>query len=277
MNVANGHASEFYDAVWDEFGHLDRGSPASFHRRRIVRRLALTHAASSRRVLDAGSGQGLLVRELALHMPQAIVAAADVSARSRAETARVNPDAPVFELDLQARDFETRAPALGRFDLVICSEVLEHLSNDREAAQRLRALLEAGGHLIVTVPGGRMSRFDQAIGHLRHYDRSSLERLLRDAGFEVVACFAWGFPFQNLYRTAVRIASRVAFSQRGARTPPHSTEARRRSLLGDTMQAGYEILGRALLPLFYLNRPYWGEQLFAVAVRPHDKAERAGG
>jgi SAM-dependent methyltransferase len=269
VNVANGHAADFYDAVWEEFGHLDRGSPASFHRRRITRRLALTHASSARRVLDAGAGQGLLVRELSLHMPAAVVAGADVSARSRAETSRVNPDAPVFELDLQAPDFEALALALGRFDLVVCSEVLEHLPNDGEAARRLRDLLEEGGHLIVTVPGGRRSRFDEAIGHLRHYDPSSLTRVLRDAGLEVVECFAWGFPFQNLYRSAVRIASRVAFRKGSTKTQP-------RSLLSDTMQAGYEMLGRVLVPLFYLNRPYWGEQLFAVAVRPRGAAARSG-
>jgi SAM-dependent methyltransferase len=269
VNVANGHAGEFYDSVWEEFGHLDRESPASFHRRRITRRLALRHAASARRVLDAGAGQGLLVRELSLHMPAAVVAGADVSARSRAETARLNPDAPVFELDLQAPDFEPQARALGRFELVVCSEVLEHLPDDREAAHRLRSLLEDGGRLIVTVPGGRMSRFDQAIGHRRHYDTSSLTRVLRGAGLEVVECFAWGFPFQNMYRSAVRVASRVAFRNGSAKTP-------RRSLLGDTMQAGYEILGRVLVPLFYLNRPYWGEQLFAVAVRPRGGASRAG-
>lgn len=262
MNSAFGSA-EFYDTVWNEFGHLDRGSPAAFHRRRIIRRLALTHAASARRVLDAGSGQGLLVRELSLHMPAAIVAGADVSERSRAHTARLNPDAPVFALDLQAPNFEEQARALGRYDLVICSEVLEHLPDDQESARRLRDLLEEGGRLIVTVPGGRMSRFDEAIGHRRHYDRRSLERVLRGAGFEVVECFAWGFPFQNFYRAAVRVASRVAL-------PKSSTQPARRSLLSDTMQAGYEILGRALLPLFYLNRPYWGEQLFAVAVRPRD-------
>ena len=265
MNVANGHAGEFYDAVWEQFGHLDRESPASFHRRRITRRLALTHASSARRVLDAGAGQGLLVRELALHMPAAVVAGADVSARSRAEIARVNPDAPVFELDLSAPDFEARARSLGRFDLVVCSEVLEHLPNDGEAAQRLGQLLEDGGCLIVTVPGGRMSRFDRAIGHLRHYDRHSLERMLGGAGLEVVACFAWGFPFQNLYRSAVRLASRVAFRE-------NARDAPRRSRLRDTLQAGYEAFGRVLVPLFYLNRPYWGEQLFAVAVRPRRRS-----
>jgi hypothetical protein len=36
------------------------------------------------------------------------------------------------------------------------------------------------------------------------------------------------------------------------------------------------MLGRVLVPLFYLNRPYWGEQLFAVAVRPRGAAARAG-
>ena len=269
LSVANSDAAAFYDGVWAEFGDLDRGSPAAFHRRRIIRRLSLAHASSARRVLDAGSGQGLLVRELALHMPAAVVAGADVSELSRAATARANPDAPVFQLDLSAPDFEARETELGHFDLVICSEVLEHLPDDREAVMRLAQLLDERGCLIVTLPGGRMSRFDEAIGHLRHYDQTSLRRLLSDAGFDVVECFAWGFPFQNLYRTAVRVASRIALPRAPTQTP-------RRSLLGDTMKGGYEILGRVLLPLFYLNRPFWGEQLFAVAMRRRRSEPPAG-
>ena len=105
-----------------------------------------------------------------------------------------------------------------------------------------------------------MSRFDELIGHHRHYDTTTLAALIKSAGLEPLEVFAWGFPFQNLYRSAVRVASRAQFGR-----PKPQAKARR---VGGVLSKGYAFFGAALKPLFYLNRPYWGEQLFAVAQQP---------
>jgi hypothetical protein len=39
------------------------------------------------------------------------------------------------------------------------------------------------------------------------------------------------------------------------------------SALSRALGRGYALFGRALKPLFYLNRNYWGEQLLLVARR----------
>jgi 2-polyprenyl-3-methyl-5-hydroxy-6-metoxy-1,4-benzoquinol methylase len=247
----------FYDRVWDELGHFDRVSPASFHRRRLIRRLVARHAPDARSVLDAGAGPGQLVAELSLHLPAAKVSAGDVSARSLELTLARCPNATAFLLDLLAPGFETdHAARLGSFDLIVCSEVLEHLADDTLALRRLEALLAPGGCLIVTVPGGKMSHFDIAIGHQRHYRLAELERALAGAGFAITSAMAWGFPFQNLYRSAVRLASRAAL--------PGETQ-RKTSALKRGLGAGYAAFSGVMLPLFFLNLPWLGEQLVAVA------------
>jgi 2-polyprenyl-3-methyl-5-hydroxy-6-metoxy-1,4-benzoquinol methylase len=246
----------FYDRVWSELAHFDRVSPASFHRRRLIRRLAARHAADARDVLDAGAGTGTLVEELSLHLPAAKVSAGDVSPRSLELTLARCPNADAFPLDLAAADFEqAHSTRAGSFDLVICAEVLEHLADDTLALRRLELLLAPGGCLIVTVPGGKMSHFDTAIGHQRHYRQRELKRALEATGFEIVELMAWGFPFQNLYRAAVRLASRAA--------PGGAPE--KSSLVGRALGAGYSAFGGVMRPLFFLNLPWFGEQLFAVA------------
>jgi SAM-dependent methyltransferase len=252
--------SQFYDQVWDQYEALDRASPAAFHRRRLVRRLLSRHAAGARSLLDAGCGPGQLLAELSLHFPHARLTGGDVSTRSLESARKRCPDAELFALDLGAGDFESaHAARLGGFDAIVCSEVLEHLTDDTLALRRLHALLEPGGHLIVTVPGGSMSRFDVAIGHLRHYRLQLLRDRLQAAGLEPIESFAWGFPFQNLYRTAVRIASRAAI--------PENQSATRPGMVTRVLQGGYTLFGHSMLPLFFFNLPWLGEQLVAVARR----------
>tara|TARA_B100001142_G_C14194833_1_gene601438 strand:- start:24 stop:749 length:726 start_codon:yes stop_codon:yes gene_type:complete len=80
------------------------------------------------------------------------------------------------------------------FHRIICSEVLEHISNDQQAIAELFRVLRPGGTIAVTVPAW----FPETIcwklsseyyapkavgGHVRIYRRSKLESKLRNAGF----------------------------------------------------------------------------------------------
>jgi SAM-dependent methyltransferase len=257
----------FYDAMWQRYARLDAASPAAFHRRRLIRSLALRYAPDPCLVLDVGCGQGELLCELATHMPSAVLHGADISEQSLADSRR-DRRFTLFLMDLTDPTFDQRyGNRLGYFDLVVCSEVIEHIENDALAAARLRSLLKPGGIVIVTVPGGKMSRFDEEIGHRRHYTRERLSALLRGAGLSVENAFAWGFPFHSLYRTTVRMVSRAVIrsSPRDASTAhSHASATAISKLLG----WAYALFGAALKPLFYLNQRYWGEQLFAVARKP---------
>ncbi|HWA71316.1 MAG TPA: class I SAM-dependent methyltransferase [Polyangiaceae bacterium] len=255
MTAAN--VAGFYDRVWDAFGELDRDNPAAYHRRRLILALVREHARSANQVLEVGCGQGALLKKLELELPAAVVHGADVSPRSLEKSRALGARAELFELDLSALDFEARhAPRFGYFDLVICSEVLEHLADDALALSRIGSLLAPGGHLIVTVPSGQKTRFDVAIGHVRHYTRAGLADLLRHNGYDVERAMAWGFPFHNLYRRLVAAGARLSLGAQGERglAPPSGA-----------LGLGYRALARVLKPLYFLNRPYWGPQLLAVA------------
>ena len=251
---------EFYDDMWQRYGHLDASSPAAFHRRRLIVELCQRHAPNAQRLLDAGAGRGELLHALGRAFPAATLCASDVSSASVAETRRLNPTFEVVQMDLTTPDFEQAFNALqGRFDLVTCSEVVEHIPDDRLAVRRLASLLAPGGTLLITVPGGKMSRFDELIGHQRHYREATLRELAEHAELDVLELWAWGFPFQNLYRSAVRVASRWSL--------PKSDAPAAETALSRALGKGYALFGSALKPLFYLNRNYWGEQLLLVARR----------
>lgn len=250
--------------MWQQYGHLDAASPAAFHRRRLIIELCKRHAGRVTRILDAGCGRGELVGELARAYPEAELSASDVSLESLQATQRRHPNLELTQMDLARADFDSaHGKWFGRFELVTCSEVIEHLAADVQAVQRVARLLGTGGTLVVSVPGGAMSRFDHVIGHQRHYTSSALRELAAAAELEVLELMAWGFPFQNLYRSAVRWASRWSMPNPSEPrvAPPNGGVTR---VLGVT----YSALGRALKPLFYLNRSYWGEQMLVVLRKP---------
>lgn len=264
MTTKNSDAG-FYDEMWRSYAHLDAVSPAAFHRRRVVVQLAAKAARGARAILDVGCGQGELLSELSRALPSATVSGADLSEQSIADSRRRNPDYDLFVMDLTDGDFEQKhAARLGSYDLVVCSEVVEHIEDDGMAVRRLRSLLSPGGHLILTVPGGRMSRFDKVIGHYRHYRPRDLERLMRTNRLETERVLAWGFPFHNVYRTAVRVASIATIPSSGKPKPDKGQSGVVSGVLGQA----YTLFGKALKPLFYFNLSHWGEQMIVVARRP---------
>lgn len=81
-----------------------------------------------------------------------------------------------------------------QFPLVICSEVLEHLSDEQQAINKIYQLIKPEGLLLITVPSqnaplikfGAIKKFDKVSGHLRRYTRESLQTLLGKNRFKVI-------------------------------------------------------------------------------------------
>ena len=79
------------------------------------------------------------------------------------------------------------------FDLVICSEVLEHIAEDKNAAREMIRVLKPGHHLAVSVPRFWPERICWALsseyansnnGHIRIYRKQILIALLENCGVQ---------------------------------------------------------------------------------------------
>lgn len=72
-------------------------------------------------------------------------------------------------------------------DLITCFEVLEHLKDDEKALVEMSRVVKKGGYLILSVPNSYyFHEYFDLIGHIRHYDRESIERVLNKAGFKTI-------------------------------------------------------------------------------------------
>jgi 2-polyprenyl-3-methyl-5-hydroxy-6-metoxy-1,4-benzoquinol methylase len=116
---------------------------------------------------------------------------------------------------------ETFAGA-GRFDCVICTDVLEHIADDRAAFDRLTSFVRPRGLVLITVPAGPwlFGYHDEQLGHFRRYTPASLRRLvgktckidkLRYFGFSLIPVCYW---FSKLMRKAYPVAAAADSAQR---------------------------------------------------------------
>lgn len=119
-------------------------------------------------VVDVGTGDGRLVRELALSLPSVRVTGFDYSARAIQLAKALNPD-----LDFRCIDI-IRDHTGERFDVVTLVEVFEHIPPDltQPFVEGLRELVSDDGFLLVTVPH-RNLRVSKK--HFQHFSAESLE------------------------------------------------------------------------------------------------------
>ena len=70
----------------------------------------------------------------------------------------------------------------GFFDIVVCFDVLEHLSNDKKAVKEIFRVLKKGGNFVFTVPAFQFlfSTHDKALGHQRRYNMITINTMLKN-------------------------------------------------------------------------------------------------
>jgi SAM-dependent methyltransferase len=83
-----------------------------------------------------------------------------------------------------ASEFE---PLIGRFDAVVCLNVLEHIPDERATLKNLFSSLKAGGKAIILVPQGQQAfgSLDEVLLHKRRYSEQQLAREMEKAGFRL--------------------------------------------------------------------------------------------
>jgi 2-polyprenyl-3-methyl-5-hydroxy-6-metoxy-1,4-benzoquinol methylase len=163
---------------------------------RFYRRIAATIAPlEPSSVLDAGCGEGESIARLSL---PADVVGVDTSPAAVAAASRRFPGHEIRRESVDDLPF-----ADGRFDLVLCLEVLEHLRAPEAALAELARV--ARRDVVVSVPhepwfrlgtalrGRYLRRLGDHPEHLGHWGRGGLRRLL-EPRFEVVS-LGGSFPW----------------------------------------------------------------------------------
>lgn len=150
------------------------------------------------RVLDLGAGNGALCRELLAAGYEVVGVEPDIDgirlARSQCPGVKFYPLTVGDSVEQILRDYP------GGFDVVVSTEVIEHLYAPAQLVHFARAVLRDGGHLILTTPHhGYWKNLAVSIlngwdrhadplregGHIKFFSRKTMALLLADGGFRV--------------------------------------------------------------------------------------------
>jgi 2-polyprenyl-3-methyl-5-hydroxy-6-metoxy-1,4-benzoquinol methylase len=178
-----------WETKWDD---MKKYGPFSRHLRRIIKHLMQPLSFES--ILDVGCGQGTLLSELCVEFPHIKPYGIDISSSGIKLTKQRVPNGQFWVLDASQEYLEQK------FDLLVCSEVLEHIPDDMAVLRNMARMTNK--YLIISTVQGRMRSFEAGeVGHVRNYAYGELVEKVEKSGFKVTKVIEWGFPFYSpLYR-----------------------------------------------------------------------------
>jgi 2-polyprenyl-3-methyl-5-hydroxy-6-metoxy-1,4-benzoquinol methylase len=241
---------EYYER--ESPGRLDYWIKMADARFGVEQFLTLLDGEPVKILVDLGCGNGQLLGDVAARRPGLALCGLDSSEAQIAANREEGPaiDWRTFDLD-QAVSFP--AELKGRFDAVLASEIIEHLSHPDVFLRNAFELARPGtGILILSTQSGRIWETERRVGHLRHFTAADLSGLLAAGGWRPVKVWNAGYPFHD-------------WSKWLANRDPDAAMAR---FGGDAYGPWQNLVCWALRLAFRLNSARSGAQLFAVARRP---------
>ncbi len=144
--------------------------------------VALTRPLQASSILDAGCAEGFVSQRLLKEWPNTLVAGADVDIDALVRGRNLHPTTLFASGDVTLLPFRDKS-----FDLVICTEVLEHLQNPAEALSELQRVTRH--YCLLSVPhepffrlsnfvrGKNISRLGDDVDHHQHWGAVAFRRL----------------------------------------------------------------------------------------------------
>ena len=187
-----------YDRFWEDAPDYVRYNPGARHRRRLILRAIGQVPCAS--VLDVGCGDGTLLGQVRHARPDiGVWAGADLSVAQVERNKSRFADIDFYALDIQKAALERT------FELVLCSEVIEHLDDPIASIVHLASMVNPGGRLVLTCPTGTIYATERHFGHVRHPTRAWLEQEMAAAKLRVVSLQCWGWPVYGLLKWATNV------------------------------------------------------------------------
>jgi 2-polyprenyl-3-methyl-5-hydroxy-6-metoxy-1,4-benzoquinol methylase len=185
--------------TYDKYGSTNpvvRRLMASFER--TLQELMTRAAPKS--LLDVGCGEGVLVHQWALEMPDTRIVGIDLEEES-IQAGWAEHQAP--NLEYRTMPAEDLPFAENEFELACAIEVLEHVPDPEHTVAEMARCAER--HLLVSVPreplwrmlnmvrGAYIAQLGNTPGHLNHWSRRSFAKLLSQHGevIELRSPFPW--------------------------------------------------------------------------------------
>jgi SAM-dependent methyltransferase len=204
--VTSGAPSDGLREIYERRAELEYPQPLPRPDRRTHRKffrvLDLVAAAlPCEALLDAGCGDGLYLEAIGSSAKRLV--GTDISGRIL-ETARRTAARSGVEPELVRANLERLPFAEGEFDVVLCTQVVEHLLDPAQGLRELARVLRRGGVLVVTTDNSR-----NVVSKVLNAPHDAAVRLLRIRGRRLQVHFPHAAFAPAAFADAVRAAGLV--------------------------------------------------------------------
>ena len=176
---------KYYDKFWSQEMTIRELRQKKHGRREVI--LSVVRHYKVRNILEVGCGLGLLSVELAEMAPTLGIDMSDGAKPLWDKLKRENQSLDFVIGDFLTFDFQNR-----KFDLIVTSEVIEHIPHEQqpEFILKIRRLLDQKGYLVMTTPNAPYvlprltSKTRQPVED--QLDKSEFANLVSSAGFDIL-------------------------------------------------------------------------------------------
>lgn len=147
---------------------------------------------NSRKILDIGCSSAVLTAAIAKARPRAQVTGLDSYKRAIDFARQKHPHLQFVVADAHKLPFKKQS-----FDLILCTETLEHVTDPKSVLSQIKRVLKPRGHAIISMDSGSLlfriiwyfwtksrGRVWQN-AHLHEFNAKILENLIKNAGFKI--------------------------------------------------------------------------------------------
>jgi 2-polyprenyl-3-methyl-5-hydroxy-6-metoxy-1,4-benzoquinol methylase len=240
--------SRDYNDYWSSLQTSHNSHPGNRFRYELIVEELRAASVQPARVLDCGCGDGSLLSVVAARIPCGELFGTDVADNVPVHRAGV-------PIRFQCQDLGQPVPESmhGLYDVVLCSEVIEHVPNDEMVLLNLKDLAAPGGIVVLTTQSGNIYKTEQFLGHLRHYRLGDLCTRVEQTGLRVEKSYLAGWPWLNAQKIAAHYLQRTV--------QKNIVQAQRLSV-------GVRAIFAILMQLCKLSSRRSGPQIVIVARKP---------
>lgn len=144
-------------------------------------------------VLDVGCASGWLLSEVAKNYPKAQCTGIDVYKKALDYGSKNYKNLKLIEADAHKLPFSEKS-----FDLIICTEVLEHVQDPKGVLQEIKRVLKPGGVVIVEMDTNNLlfrliwfgwTRFKGRVwkdSHLHQFNQKRIKKIIINSGLSLL-------------------------------------------------------------------------------------------
>ncbi len=194
-------AERQYDKWWDDFKTANLDEPGTAYRVELVEKAI--KKIDPKNLLDTGCGSAEFLKKIAAKskFKKISLAGFDVSKKIIERNKKKYKDVFFFCSDLNAQLIESEK----KYDLVISTEVIEHLTDWKHSLKGIAGMVKSGGSLVITTQAGKIYQHHKDLGHLKHFKKNEITKELVKNNFEIIESRYCGWPFMNLKNILVNI------------------------------------------------------------------------